>query len=83
MGGRVRFRELADMMGAELTARVCARLHGKRVTIGKKPFLVREEYLARRMGYNSIPADEAARLLGCTVRYLKHLKSLGKNRSVF
>ena len=70
-----RFEQLSEIIGPRLTECVCALLHGKRITIGKKPMNSQKEFRARRAKYERMKAKQAAALLGCTVRYYLALKA--------
>ena len=70
-----RFEQLVEIIGEVMAQCVCAKLAGKRITIGKKHVNVRTAYLQRRAYYEAMPVKLAAKLLRCTVRYYKALKA--------
>ena len=70
-----RFEQLAGIIGPRLTECVCALLHGKRITIGKKACCARAEYARRRRQYDRMKAKQAAKTIGCTVRYYLALRA--------
>lgn len=69
------FEQLRKLMGIRLTRVVCDKMGGRLVRIRKRPETALSLYRKDPDGYDGMKLESAAELLGCSRRYVQHLRS--------